>query len=69
MGRLKMLVNRLPGVKYVNEVRRGTEEQEKRADQLQRETAPIVANLKDIYSRNHFKELVYDAFLLGRRPS
>lgn len=67
MGRLKMLLNNLPGVRYVHDVQRGTEDQAKRADRLQRETAPVVENLKIMYAKNHFKDLVVGAFILGRR--
>ena len=67
MGWAKMLSNHLPGVKYVRSVQEGTEVQKERAEQLQKETAPIVANLKALYVQNHFKDLVNGAFFsLGR---
>lgn len=62
MGRLKSMVGHLPLVKYLRDVRRGSEQQQERAEQLAKEAAPLVESLRVKIENNHFGDLVKQTF-------
>lgn len=59
---LKKMVSRIPALRYIREVRQGTEEQRSKADELNKRAIPLVTSLKASYERNHVSELVDKAF-------
>lgn len=63
---LKKMVRSLPVNRYIDSVREGTREQEKRAETLRDDAAPVVSSLKAMYDHNHWSELVKSTFPTGQ---
>lgn len=55
---LKKMVSRIPALRYIREVRQGSEEQKQRAEKSRAVAIPLTTSLKDAYERNHFSDLV-----------
>jgi len=62
---LKKMASRIPALRYIQDVRRGTEQQKERAEKLSQKAVPLVTSLRDAYERNHVTELV-DRTFFGR---
>lgn len=59
---LKTMVSRIPLIRYIQDVKRGTEQQKERAENLRQAIAPVTANLEALYAKNHVHELVAETF-------
>lgn len=59
---LKKMVKRLPIFAYAEAVRRGSEEQQKRAENMREAAAPVIESVRSSYERNHVAELVRTVF-------
>jgi len=62
---LRKMVSRIPALRYIQDVKRGSEAQRERALESYQRAIPLVTDLRNAYERNHVSDLV-DKTFFGR---